>query len=58
MIDAVVFLTSHAQDSSFMIYARFLILWGAPSSGNLQLGIASLGFGLQVEGGSGREGSG
>ena len=65
-MDAMLFLTSHAQNSAFRHI--LLILWGAPNSGNLQLGIVSLGFGLQIEGGgvsgrlrvgvSGLEGSG
>ena len=42
----MLFLTSHAQNSSFKHTS--LILWGASK---LELGILSLGFGLQVESG-------
>ena len=45
----MLFLTSHAQNSSFKHTS--LILWGASNSGKLELGILSLGFGLQVESG-------
>ena len=45
----MVFLTSHAQNSRFQHI--LLLLWGAPTSGSLPLGIVSLGFGLQVESG-------
>ena len=42
----MVVVTSHAQNSTFK--HTLLILWGAPNSGNLQLGIV---LWLQVESG-------